>query len=111
MLFEATVRGRIEEEEDKTLVLILKAPQNIREYFEFREVSDSDRSPEKYIELVHDEIIRIARALIATGLKADIGVRLTDVKKFFPDNAELADLEPFPIETLAKLEQISEKTS
>jgi hypothetical protein len=111
MLFEATVRGRLEEEEDKKLCLILKAPQNIREYFEFREVPDSDRSPEKYIELVHDEIIRIARALIDTGMKGDIGVRLTDMKKFYPDNTELADLERCPLEKLAKLDQISEKPS
>lgn len=111
MLFEATVRGRLEEEEDKTVCLILKAPQNIREYFEFREVPDSDRSPERYIELVHDEIIRIARALIDTGMKADIGVRLTDMKKFYPDNTELADLEPFPLDRLAKLDQITEKPS
>jgi len=111
MLFEATVRGRLEEEEDRTLCLILKAPQNIREYFEFREVPDSDRSPEKYIELVHDEMIRIARALIDTGMKADVGVRLTDMKKFYPDNTELTDLEPFPLDRLADLDQMSEKPS
>jgi len=110
MLFEATVRGRVEEEEDKTPALILKAPQNVREYFEFREVPDADRSPEKYVELVHDEIIRIARALMDSGMQSDIGVRLTDLNKFFPDNEELAKLEPFPLERLAKLNQNSEKT-
>jgi len=39
MYFEATVRGRLERDEKKRPVLILKAPQNIREYFEFREVA------------------------------------------------------------------------
>jgi hypothetical protein len=110
MLFEATVRGRLEEEEDKTPVLILKAPQSVREYFEFREVPDADRSTEKYVELVHDEIIRIARALMDTGMQADVSVRLTDLNKFFPDDEELARLEPFPLERLAKLNQNSEKT-
>lgn len=110
MLFQATVRGRLEEEEDKTPALILKAPQNVSEYFDFREVPEADRSSERYVELVHDEIIRIARALIDTGMQADVGVRLTDLKKFFPDNEELAELEPFPLERLAKLKQILEKT-
>ena len=44
-------------------------------------------------------------------MKGDIGVRLTDMKKFYPDNTELADLEPFPLDELAKLNQMSEKPS
>ena len=34
--FQATVRGRLEEDDEKQPVLILKAPQNIREYFELQ---------------------------------------------------------------------------
>jgi hypothetical protein len=111
MLFEATVRGRLEEEEDKTPALILKAPQNVREYFEFRSVADAERSPDKYVELVHDEFIRIARMLIDTGMSPDIGVRVTDLQKFFPQQEELVKLEPFPLETLARLPLNSERKS
>ncbi|MDH3215293.1 MAG: ATP-binding protein [Candidatus Krumholzibacteria bacterium] len=109
MFFEATVRGRLEEEEDKTTALILKAPQNVREYFEFRGVADADRNPEKYVELVHDEFIRIARTLIGTGMSPDIGVRLTDLGKFFPQQEELAKLDPLPLEILAKQHLSAEK--
>jgi hypothetical protein len=108
MLFEATVRGRIEEEEDKTPALIIKSPQSVKEYFDFKEVPEQERTPEKYIAMVHDELIRISRIIIETGMPADIGVRVTDLKKFFPYNEELADQEPFPLEALAKLNQHSE---
>ena len=105
MLFEATVRGRLEEEEDKTPALIFKSPQSVQEYFEFKGVSDEDRKPERYIAMVHDELIRVSRTIINTGMPADIGVRVTDLKKFFPYNQELADQELFPLKTLAKLSQ------
>jgi hypothetical protein len=108
MLFEATVRGRIEEEEDKTPALILKSPQSVQEYFEFRGVPDEDRTLEKYVAMVHDEFIRIARTVIDTGMSPDIGVHVTDLKKFFPKHEELAEQEPFPLETLARLNQNSE---
>ena len=110
MLFEATVRGRLEEEEDKTPALIFKSPQSVQEYFEFKGVPDADRQPEKYFEMVHDELIRISRTIIDTGMPADIGVRVTDLMKFFPNHQELAEKEPFPLETLARLNQHSEKS-
>jgi len=109
MFYEATVRGRLEEDEDKTPVLILKAPQNVREYFEFREVKDVERTPERYVEMVHDEYIRIARKLIDTGMSPQIGVRLTDVKKFFAQEEELWESETFPLEMLARQSLLSEK--
>ncbi len=108
MLFEATVRGRLEEEEDKTPALIFKSPQSVQEYFEFKGVPDEDRKPETYIAMVHDELIRISRTIIDTGMPADIGVRVTDLKQFFPYNQELAEQELFPLETLARLNQHSE---
>jgi hypothetical protein len=111
MLFEATVRGRIEEEEDKTPALIFKSPQSVQEYFEFKGVPDEDRKPERYIAMVHDELIRISRTIIDTGMPAYIGVRVTDLKKFFPYNQELAEQELFPLETLAKLSQHSEEST
>ena len=109
MLFEATVRGRLEEEEDKTPALIFKSPQSVQEYFEFKGVPDEDRKPETYIAMVHDELIRISRTIIDTGMPADIGVRVTDLKQFFPYTQELAEQELFPLETLARLNQHSEE--
>lgn len=101
MLFEATFRGRLEDDEGKNPVLILKAPQNAREYFEFRGVPEENRSIERYVEMVHDEYIRIARKLIETGMAPGTGVLLTDLKKFFPDHEELSKEEPFALELLA----------
>ena len=111
MLFEATVRGRLEEEEDKTPALIFKSPQSVQEYFEFKGVPEEDRKPEKYFQMVSDELIRISRKIIDTGIPADIGVRVTDLMKFFPNHQELAEQEPFPLETLARLSQHSERSS
>jgi hypothetical protein len=111
MLFEAAVRGRIEENEDKVPELILKAPQNVREYFDFREIPEKDRSADRYVDMVHDEYVRIARKLIDTGLSAEIGVHLTDVQKFFPGKKELLETEPFPLDLLAKQRLTSEGDS
>ncbi|UCG50704.1 MAG: ATP-binding protein [Candidatus Latescibacterota bacterium] len=108
MFYEATFRGRVEEEEDKTPTLILKAPQNTREYFEFRSISEKDRSKDKFINMVRDEYIRIARKLIDTGMTPDIGVHLTDLQKFFPKREEQLEQEPFPLEILAKQKLTSE---
>jgi len=111
MLFEAAVRGRLEEDEDKTPVLILKAPLNVREYFDFREVPEADRGADRFVAMVHDEYVRIARKLIDTGLPAEIGVHLTDVLKFFKGSRELLETEPFPLELLAKQRLTSEGDS
>jgi hypothetical protein len=111
MLFEAAVRGRLEEDEDKTPVLILKAPLSVREYFDFREVPEADRSADRFVAMVHDEYVRIARKLIDTGLPAEIGVHLTDVQKFFQESTELLETEPFPLDLLAKQRLSSEGDS
>jgi hypothetical protein len=108
MLFEATVRGRLEDNEDRIPVLILKAPLSVREYFDFRVVPEADRSADRFVAMVHDEYVRIARKLIDTGLPAEIGVRLTDVQKFFRENRELLETEPFPLDLLAKQRLTSE---
>lgn len=108
MLFQAIVRGRLEEDDDKTPVLILKAPQNAREYFEFRNVPESNRTLDIFVDFVHNEYIRVARKLIDTGMTPDITVRVTDLQKFFPNDQELMKLEPFPLETLAKQKLTSE---
>ncbi|MFH0944798.1 MAG: ATP-binding protein [Planctomycetota bacterium] len=108
MFFEATVRGRIEEDDDKNPLLILKAPQNIAEFFEFKEVPENERSAERFIDDVHDEYIRVARKLIATGLNSSLGVHLSDVARFFPDNPEMHSTEPVGLESLARLPLSSE---
>lgn len=100
MLFEATIRGRLEEDE-KEPVLILKAPLNVKEYFEFREVPETNRNADLYVQMVHDEYIRIARKLTDTGFPADFEVRVTDLHKFFPDQEELLKADPFPLTVLA----------
>jgi hypothetical protein len=108
MLFEATVRGRLEEDEDETPVLILKAPLSVREYFDFREVPEADRSADRFVAMVHDEYVRIARKLVDTGMPAEIGVHLTDVQKFFQESTELLEIEPFPLSVLAGQQLTSE---
>jgi hypothetical protein len=102
MFYLATMRGRLEEDDEKTPCLILKAPQNVREYFEFKELPESERSSETFLRMVHDEYIRVARKLVNTGLQSDIGVQLTDLPKFFPGADELDDDNPFPLEVLAR---------
>jgi hypothetical protein len=101
MLFESAVRGRVEEDDDGRPVVILKPPLDPGEYFDSREVPRADRSPAAFIEMVHDEYIRVARKLIATGLSGKMGLHLADVRRFFPGQKELHALEPFPLERLA----------
>ena len=98
MFFQATVRGRLEEDEEKRPVLILKAPQNVREYFEFKELPEGERSAEAYNRMVHDEYIRIARKLIASGMDPEMGVLLTDIPKLFPGCAALLEKEPVELQ-------------
>jgi signal transduction histidine kinase len=102
MFYQATVRGRLEEDEEKRPVLILKAPQNVREYFDFKELPEEKRSADAYNRMVHDEYIRIARKLIATGMDGDTGVLLTDIPKLFPGSAALLEKEPIELEVLAE---------
>ena len=106
MFFEATIRGRLEEDEDHQLNLIFKAPQNIREYFEFKEIPDDRRTAGEYTRMVHDELIRIARRLIATGMPETVNYEVATWSKFFPDTEEpqacpLATLAGLPLSTEA----------
>jgi hypothetical protein len=111
MLFQSTVRGRLEEGDQKTPVLILKPPQSMGDYFDLKEVPQSERSSARYLRMVHDECIRVARKLIATGLPPGTGAHLADAQRYFPNRDELLRNDPFPIELLAKQELISEKES
>jgi hypothetical protein len=109
MLFQATVRGRLEEDDQKAPVLILKPPQSLAEYFELKELAQSDRSADTFLQMVHDECIRVARKLIATGLSPGIGLHLADAQRYFSDHDELLRDAPIPLELLASQALISEK--
>ena len=102
------MRGRLEEDEDKKPVLILKAPQNVRAYFEFKEVPESERNAETHLQMVHDEYIWIARKLAETGMPPDTGVYVADVQKFFAGHDDLLKEEPFALELLAQQELMRE---
>ena len=102
MFFESTVRGRLEQDEEQKPVLTLKAPQSIREFFEYKDVPEKERSPQKYVQMVRDEYIRVARKLVQTGLPPESGVLLDNLEKFFPDRDDLVKAEPFEVEILAK---------
>jgi Histidine kinase-, DNA gyrase B-, and HSP90-like ATPase len=102
MYYLAVVRGRVEEDEEKRPMLILKAPQSVRDYFELRELPESEYGAERFVTMVHDEYIRVARKLLETGLPGDLGVQLTDLGKFFPDAGDLTDEMLFPLEVLAR---------
>jgi len=101
MHFEATFRGRLEEDDLKKPLLTLKEPQSVKEYFDFKELPEKERAAEKHLRMVHDEYIRIARKLIGTGFPPETGVELTGLPKFFPGQEELSDNEPFPLRRLA----------
>jgi hypothetical protein len=102
MFFQATIRGRLEEDDENKPVLILKAPHDSTEYFEFRSIPESMRDEDNFAVMVHDEYVRIARKLLTTGLADGIDVYLAGLQKFFPSNEDLLKVEPFPLKLLAK---------
>ncbi|MAE71325.1 MAG: hypothetical protein CME06_12770 [Gemmatimonadetes bacterium] len=103
MFFDATVRGRLEPDPDGNPMLILKSAQNIREYFELKEVAEGDRSQETFRTMLREEFVKIARCLIDTGMPPETGVLMSDLRKLFDDRPELLDEEPFRLELLAGL--------
>jgi signal transduction histidine kinase len=109
MCFEAIMRGRLEEGELGRPLLTFKEPHSVREYFEFKNLPEHERSPEKHIRMVRDEYIRIARKLISTGMSPDTRAELTGLHKFFAGDTELAEAEPFFLELLARQALTSEK--
>ena len=86
----------------------MKAPLSVREYFEFKNVPEDERSPELYVRKVHDEYIRVARKLIETGMPPETGVLIDRLQRFFPEDPALAKMEPFPLGLLANQSQSSE---
>jgi hypothetical protein len=102
MYYPATYRGRIEEDELKAPVVILKPPQSAREYFDFKEIPESDRGIDRFTRMVRDEGIRIARTLIATGLDAQIPAHLGSARQFFAASQEFHGTESVPLDLLAR---------
>ncbi len=100
MYYQATYRGRVEEDELKRPIVILKPPQSIQEYFDFKETAEADRNLERFTRMVRDEGIRIARKLITTGLDPQIPAFLSGAPRFFASPAELHGT--FPLELLAR---------
>jgi len=102
MYYQATYRGRMEEDDLKHPIVILKPPQSVGEYFDFKEVAEADRNLERFTRMVRDEGIRIARKLIATGLDPRISVLLSGAPRFFASPVELHGTVPFPLDLLAR---------
>jgi|GEM_PF-776134 len=102
MYFQAVHRGRLEEDELKKPVLILKPPQNMADYFDFKEVPEADRDHERFTRMVQDECIRVARKLIETGLDPQVPTHLASARQFFATPVELHETEPFPLDLLSR---------
>jgi hypothetical protein len=101
--YRATIRGRLEQDEQRRPVLTLKPPQDMQEYFDFRELPMPERSPDRFRQMVRDEYIRVARKLVGTGLAPETPTLVADLKKFFSEDVELlAEPEPFPLDSMAK---------
>jgi len=108
MYYQATYRGRIEEDEVKQPILILKPPQSVGEYFDFKEIPDSERNLERFALMVRDEGVRIARKLIASGLDAKTQTLLSSASRFFAAPQEMMGTTPFPLELMAQQKLSSE---
>jgi hypothetical protein len=102
MFFEVAVRGRMEPDEQRQPAITLKAPQNIREYFEYKDVPEDERSAATYARMVRDEYVRVARTLVETGMPPETTVLVDRLQEFFPGEPELAKAEPFSVGFLAR---------
>jgi hypothetical protein len=101
MCYQAVVRGRLEEDDEKRPLLTLKQPQDAKEYFEFKGMPEPERTVERFDRMVRDEYIRVARKLIETGLSPDTGVELSGLQRFFPGRDDLAADKVMPLRRLA----------
>ncbi len=101
MIYEAVVRGRYETDEVDGAALILKTPLNREEYWELREVPREERESEPTRRRIHDEIVRIGRHLVNTGMDADTPVHLTQKDYLFEHFGQTFSRDPFPLSELA----------
>ena len=102
MFFEATHRGRLEPDDEKRPTLTLKAPQSVREYFEFKNVPEEEWSAATFARMVRDEYVRVARKLVDTGMPPGTVVLVDRLHEFFPGEPDLARAEPFSLDVLAR---------
>jgi len=108
MLWRTIVRGRVETDENKQPMLILKPPQDLGEYFDFREVPEAERSTARFLQMVRDEYVRTAQTLIATGIPSTTPVLLADAPRFFGADPMLTGTSPSPLGSLAERPQSAE---
>ena len=101
MFFESTVRGRLEENEERKPELILKTPHIVKEFFDLKSLPENQRSSDTFVRMMHDEYVLIARKLITTGMPDDIGVHATNIRKYFKCYPDFFESEPIPISLLA----------
>ncbi len=101
MFFEVAVRGRMEPDEQRRPTITLKAPQSVREYFEYKDVPEDERSAATYARMVRDEYVRVARKLVETGMPPETIALVDRLREFFPGESELARAEPFSVGVLA----------
>ncbi len=102
MFYESTVRGRLENNKDKKPEVVLKAPSNIPNFFEFKKVAKKERCACKYHQMMRDEYILIARKLVNSGLPSEFDVKATNMTKYFPDFDTVFKSEPFALGLLAE---------
>ncbi len=101
MFFEATVRGRLERNEEEQPEIVLKPPCSVREFFEFKNVEKEERCAGKFRRMMRDEYILIARKLVGSGLPPDFAVRAANIRHYFEAFDSLFQKEPFPLSLLA----------
>ena len=109
MFYESSVRGRLEENDQGDTEIILKAPHSVKEFFDLKDIPDSERGIERYQVMMRDEYILIARKLVNTGMLKSVMCSVTDLEKFYENHQKIFKSDPFPLQTLAKLALSSEK--
>ncbi len=102
MLYEAVIRGRLEENEENTPELILKEPHNPTAYFDLKEIDVDKRNGRLFDQMVRDEYILSCRKLLNTGFPRHIRVHAVNAEKYLADCLEALGQEPFPIEEVAR---------
>ena len=108
MFYESTVRGRLEENDNGDIEVILKSPHGVKDYFDLKNHSDSERNADQYKTMMRDEYILIARKLINTGMPQSISASVTNLEKFFENHQETFNSDPFPLEVMSKLKLSTE---
>jgi hypothetical protein len=75
-----------------------------------KNVPEQMRTPDRYVSMVHDEYILVARKLIETGLSPQLTVLWDRLGKFFPGRPDLLKAEPFSLRFLADQQLTTEQS-